>query len=632
MPNSLFQKNGLILTILLFFSVLTRVPYGGSPLTGDEGITFNHYAFISWKDLVFNYTDTNQHTLFSVLSNISLKLFGDNEWSFRLPSILAGILAVPLTYWVGIKFLNSRFASFIAAVLILFSSPNLIYSQAGRGYALTVILALLFIGSICKLVEFQNNWKDGSIFFLSGLGLVVTLPSNALFLAGSAFFSFFLILDRQKGNVRSLVPTFKKLTSYFFVLLFAVSYYLYGIKEGLQAGIHNYSTKLPILYSLKIILNFFKEPFSFWIYAFFLLGVFFFTNRKKLFAILSLLTVPITIMLVFGTIGYQRIFIFLLPFVFFVTAIGIESIFNILFFKRSRLQAIIGFVLIGVFFVPVFKFGVKYYSARANIKEATISEARQISSYIRENVPGNTLIISLIGSQEKSVLIHYLEKRLANAMFQLLNGEKPERLFVVAYKSPPEDEFRLGSFQTNRFLTIPKESLNRLNCKGKICLYEWEVKLNRLIPPAVDLDYETKIAFPKIPQIEVQSLNDLKILGDQSLLIKHREKQGIKLATTEVKTVQFKNDGYFLLVFLRPFGQKSYVNLWDRNKRESPREMAYLNPYMGRVALPNQKEIWQMVYLLYPIKKGMHNLAEIFYLNKKENKFDGIQSFFIALR
>jgi hypothetical protein len=632
MPNSAFQKNGLILTILLFFSVLTRVPYGGIPLTGDEGITFNHYAFNSWKDLVFNYTDTNQHTLFSLLSNISLKFFGENEWSFRLPSILAGILAVPLTYWVGIKFLNSRLASFIAAVLILFSSPHLIYSQAGRGYSLTVILALLFIGSICKLVEFQNNWKDGSIFFLSGLGLVVALPSNGLFLAGSAFFSFFLILDGQKDNLRSLVPTLKKLTSYFLVLLFAVSSYLYCIKEGLQAGVHNYSNELPVLYSLKIFFNFFKEPFPFWIYAFFLLGIFFFTNRQKLFAILSLLIVPLAIMLVFGTIGYQRIYIFILPFVFFITAVGIESIFNKLFFKRSRLKAIIGFVLISVFFVPVVKFGVQYYPDRANIKEATISEARQISDYIRENIPGNALIISLLGSQEKSVLIHYLEKRLSNEMFQLLNGGKLEKIFVVAYKDPPEDEFRLGSFQINRFLTIPKESLNRLDCKGKICLYEWEVKFNRLIPPAVDLDYETKITFPKIPQLEVQSLNDLKILGDQSLLIKHRSKQGIKLATTEVKTVQFKNDGYFLLAFLRPFGQKSYVNLWDRNKSEEPSEMAYLNPYMGRVALPDQKEIWQMVYLLYPIKKGRHNLAETFYLNKKENKFDGIQSFFITLR
>jgi len=335
MLKPVFQKNIFVVSILLFCSILTRVFYGGSPLNGDEAITCNHYAFNSWKDLVFNYTDTNQHTLFSLLSNVCLQVFGETEWSFRLPSILAGILAVPLTYLVGLKFLNSKFASFIAALLILLSKPHLIYSQAGRGYAITVLLALIFIWSVHKLIQPSKNLDGVALFFLSGIGLVMTLPSNSVFLAGSAIFAVFIILDPKENSSQPAPVIFKKLTFYYLVLLFAVSFYLYGIKEGLQTGVQNYSIKSTGLNGLLEIFNQLIAPFGYWIYLFFFLGVFFFTNRRRLVAILSLLIIPIAILFSLGTGLFSRIYIFILPFIFFIVAVGVDTLLNKLWFMTS---------------------------------------------------------------------------------------------------------------------------------------------------------------------------------------------------------------------------------------------------------------------------------------------------------
>ena len=632
MIKPVFKNNIFILSILLFFSIVTRLLYGGSPLNGDEAITFNHYAFNSWKNLVFNYTDTNQHTLFSLLSNVCLQVIKENEWSFRLPSILAGILAVPLTYLVGLKFLNSRFASFIAALLILLSKPSLIYSQDGRGYALTVLLALFFIWSIGKLIESQNNLVDAPLFFISGIGLVMTLPSNALFLAGSAIFSIFLILKRKENNPQPILILFKKLTFYYLVLLFVVSYYLYGIKEGLQKGFQNYAVKSIELNSLLEIIYQLMTPFNYWIYPFFFLGVFFFPNRNLLCAFLSLLVIPTTILFLFGATIFSRIYIFLLPFIFFISAIGIDSLFNNLLCTRPNLKIIFSLVLLGLLFSSAVNFWMQYYPSRTNVKEATLYEAQLIADAIKNNTSKNVLVVSLLGNKEKSVLIHYLEKRIADDMFRFLSGEKPEKIFLIAHKDSPPDEFKLGGYLQNKFLTFPKKSFRKLECKGNICLHEWNINLNRFIPPKTDLDYETKITFPTVSQIKFKPKADLKILGKQSLIIEKVTKQKIILSSTEIKSVQFKNNGYLLLSYLKPFGQRSNLILWDITQKEWPNQAALLNPYMGRVGSWNKQILWQMTYILYPIKKGKHNLTEVFYLDEQLNIFDAIQSFFIALR
>ena len=82
LKNKFWTISGLVL-----LSIALRLPTLGSPLIEDEAISFNRYIDVPWKDLVFYYHDTNQHTLFLLLSKFSIWMFGESEIIFRLPSL-----------------------------------------------------------------------------------------------------------------------------------------------------------------------------------------------------------------------------------------------------------------------------------------------------------------------------------------------------------------------------------------------------------------------------------------------------------------------------------------------------------------------------------------------------------------
>jgi mannosyltransferase len=121
---------------MLGLAVAIRLPGLWLPLSGDEATTFWEHASSSWKTLFFQYKGPNQHSLFSFLSNISIQVFGENEFSFRLPSLAAGILIIPLTWLAGRLLLKSQSAALLAAFFVGFSAPLFESSQQGRGYTL----------------------------------------------------------------------------------------------------------------------------------------------------------------------------------------------------------------------------------------------------------------------------------------------------------------------------------------------------------------------------------------------------------------------------------------------------------------------------------------------------------------
>ena len=97
MRTSSYKEFGIISGLILL-AVALRVPTLGSPLIEDEAISFNRYIDVPWKELIINYHDTNQHTLFLLFSKFSIWVFGESEIVFRLPSFLVGVLSIPLAY------------------------------------------------------------------------------------------------------------------------------------------------------------------------------------------------------------------------------------------------------------------------------------------------------------------------------------------------------------------------------------------------------------------------------------------------------------------------------------------------------------------------------------------------------
>ena len=100
------------------------------PLNGDEGKSYLEHVDSTPYQLLFQYVGLNQHTLFSILSNTSMRIFGENEVAFRIPVFLAAILSVFLIHRLGQSLWNSTTAT-IASLLMMGSYHHLFFSQHG---------------------------------------------------------------------------------------------------------------------------------------------------------------------------------------------------------------------------------------------------------------------------------------------------------------------------------------------------------------------------------------------------------------------------------------------------------------------------------------------------------------------
>lgn len=134
---------GLLVGAITLVALLLRLRAFGDSLFGDELSTYYTVAghgLGRTLDIVRSDQELNP-PLYFVLAWISARL-GDAPELLRLPSLLAGVAAVPLTYLLGVRTVG-RTAALVGAALMALSPFVIFYSTEARAYALMVLLALL---------------------------------------------------------------------------------------------------------------------------------------------------------------------------------------------------------------------------------------------------------------------------------------------------------------------------------------------------------------------------------------------------------------------------------------------------------------------------------------------------------
>src|SRR6476620_3730936 len=114
-----------ILALVFTIVVLIRVTAASDLATGDQPL---QVAYI--HDIVENGNWIVQHLadgtpaakppLYNWLAAISVEALGESDFSLKLPSILAGLLAVAMTWTIALEAIDER-AGFIAALLLIAS-------------------------------------------------------------------------------------------------------------------------------------------------------------------------------------------------------------------------------------------------------------------------------------------------------------------------------------------------------------------------------------------------------------------------------------------------------------------------------------------------------------------------------
>ena len=171
----------VIFGLILLFSLGIRLTIIQFPLWYDEGCSIAT-AVQSFPHGINNYLWTHdlQHTpLYFYILHFIMKIFGDSIIVLRLSSIIVSMALLPLTYIVTEK-LSSKKVALFAMLLMGVNTFQVLYSIEIRMYPYVILLSLL---SINYLIDFDRKGDTASLI---KLGIVNVL--NPYFLTGSIVF------------------------------------------------------------------------------------------------------------------------------------------------------------------------------------------------------------------------------------------------------------------------------------------------------------------------------------------------------------------------------------------------------------------------------------------------------------
>jgi hypothetical protein len=182
-----------VILLMVVGALLRFWQLGSASLWLDEAASVK-FAGLPWSVLWLSGYDNAPPLYYSVLK---LALwFGDSEAMIRVPSVLFGVLTIPVVYWAGRVLAGPR-AGLVAALYLTLSVAHVEYSQEARGYSLLVFalcialvgLLLLFVRSRAAqgaAVDRPGRHVQIAGLALYGLGVLVALYTNNI----AVFFVF----------------------------------------------------------------------------------------------------------------------------------------------------------------------------------------------------------------------------------------------------------------------------------------------------------------------------------------------------------------------------------------------------------------------------------------------------------
>lgn len=145
--------------LLLFGAALWLRLYrlDAQPLWLDEGQTWAQVTRSRFSTLLIDLVRPSQaYPLFHLLLKFDTRLLGDSEWALRLPSALAGALAVPAIFALG-RELRGWLPGIIAALLLLVSPFAIWQAQDAKAYSLVLLTTILLAWTLARALRLKTR-------------------------------------------------------------------------------------------------------------------------------------------------------------------------------------------------------------------------------------------------------------------------------------------------------------------------------------------------------------------------------------------------------------------------------------------------------------------------------------------
>ncbi len=175
--SSVSRLDVQLLLVAMAVAVAVRAPLLAQSLWYDEIAAFMGYSVHGPGVALGNYYTQANHVLQSVLTAISAWLFGVNEVSLRLPSLLVGIAAVPGAWWLG-RETGSLHVARGAAFAMALMPVAVLESTEARGYAFMAYYSTLATAALlwARRTGSSAAWAEYAVICaLGGWSHLVTI-------------------------------------------------------------------------------------------------------------------------------------------------------------------------------------------------------------------------------------------------------------------------------------------------------------------------------------------------------------------------------------------------------------------------------------------------------------------------
>lgn len=193
-----------ICLIILVFGVYLRVDgIQHRSLEYDEIWTLGNYVTVSNSKIFTDVATPNNHPLNSFLIKYSIAAFGLENWVVRLPSLIAGILLLPLAWLTARCVTGSNLASLIALTACVMNGALIHFSSTGRGYSMQTFFVFLAVASVMLYKQAEPRGKTILLLllFVGAAGSCLSVSSGIIFiLSAAASYALFFIDFRELKN------------------------------------------------------------------------------------------------------------------------------------------------------------------------------------------------------------------------------------------------------------------------------------------------------------------------------------------------------------------------------------------------------------------------------------------------
>ncbi|MCC6721948.1 MAG: hypothetical protein IT243_07075 [Bacteroidia bacterium] len=166
-----------ILLILLLTLVFAHRVYISNTTSVIYDEAWTYLAFTQKNPLIAAcfYPTSNNHILYSHLTQITKFLPFDILFNLRLPSIITGILAI-ITFFFCTKRYFSEYNLWLSVSLLSFIFPMVYYGVAARGYSMLLLLFIIGFFATIDIIKNPNNYKAYCIIMFSSVLGFYTIP------------------------------------------------------------------------------------------------------------------------------------------------------------------------------------------------------------------------------------------------------------------------------------------------------------------------------------------------------------------------------------------------------------------------------------------------------------------------